>query len=167
MLNRKTNLVEDMIICNDPLGTSKQQMLTVVIPYPIPYLFIIPQFNLHDNRNSLRMQKRFLETFQLFKLFTGGKSITRKLLKWRTPKNSLWKRKKNETKGNLQIHTPMRIKRKNSTLLNVQIHTRKNVNSGLLNKKKQQHPLYALSPSLNPILSFERKLREQQQRSLN
>jgi len=76
MLNRKTNLVEDMIICNDPLGTSKQQMLTVVIPYSIPYLFIIPQFNLHDNRNSLRMQKRFLETFQLFKLFTGGKSIT-------------------------------------------------------------------------------------------
>jgi len=113
------------------------------------------------------MQKRFLETFQLFKLFTGGKSITRKLLKWRTPKNSLWKRKKNETKGNLQIHTPMRIKRKNSTLLNVQIHTRKNVNSGLLNKKKQQHPLYALSPSLKQILSFERRLREQQQRSLN
>jgi len=76
------------------------------------------------------------------------------------------KEKRNERKPS-NTHTPMRIKRKNSTLLNVQIHTRKNVNSGLLNEKKQQHPLYALSPSLNPILSFERKLREQQQRSLN
>jgi len=53
------------------------------------------------------MLKRLFQTFQLFKHFYVRKSIARKLLKWRTPKNSR-KRKK----GNPQVHTPMRKRRK-------------------------------------------------------